>query len=66
MVCTVTNTHKVFHNIKRLQPTHIELHLVAVLQPEEFSGITTVQLGEKVHAMMAADLGADYAPEENT
>ena len=66
VVCTVTNTHKVFHNIKRLQPTHIELHLVAVLQPEEFSGITTVQLGEKVHAMMAADLGADYAPEENT
>lgn len=66
VVCTVTNTHKVFHNIKRLKPTQIELHLVEVLQPEECKDMTTVQLGEKIHAMMAADLGPDYAPEENT
>lgn len=66
VVCTITNTYKVFRNALRLKPTDIDLHLVAVIQPEEFAGITTVELGERIHAMMAADLGPDYAPEENT
>lgn len=66
VVCTITNTYKVFHNAKRLKPTDIELHVVSVIRPEEFAEITAVELGERVHAMMAADLGPDYAPEENT
>ncbi len=65
VVCTLTNTHKVFSNIKRLKPTAIDLHVVAVVRPEEFAGITTVELGERIHAMMAADLGDEYR-EENT
>jgi len=28
--------------------------------------MTTVALAEKIHAMMAEDLGPAYAPEENT
>lgn len=66
VVCTVTNTHKVFSRALRLQPTDIDLHVVQVLQPEDFQGLTTVELGQQVHAMMAADLGAAYAPEQNT
>ena len=65
VVCTITNTHKVFGNIKHLKPTDIDLHVVAVVQPEEFTGITTVELGERIHAMMAQDLGDEYR-EENT
>ena len=65
VVCTITNTHKVFGNIKRLKPTDIDLHVVAVVQPEEFAGITTVELGDRIHAMMAQDLGDEYR-EENT
>ena len=66
VVCTITDTYKVFHNALRLKPTDVHLHVVAVIQPEEYAGITTVELGERIHAMMAEDLGPDYAPEENT
>ena len=63
-VCTLTNTHKVFHNILHLKPTDVDLHLVRVIQPEEYQGITTVEVAQRVHAMMAEDLGPEYA--ENT
>ena len=63
-VCTITNTHKVFHNIRRLKHTDVDLHLVKVIQPEEYQGITTVELAQRVHAIMAEDLGPEYA--ENT
>lgn len=65
VICTITNTYKVFGNVKKFKPTDIDLHLVAVMQPEDYAGMTAVEMGEKIHAMMAADLGPDYAPEEN-
>ena len=63
-VCTLTNTHKVFHNALRLKPTDVELHLVTVIQPEEYKGVSTVELAHRIHAIMAEDLGPEYA--ENT
>ena len=63
-VCTLTNTHKVFHNALRLKPTDVELHLVTVIQPEEYKGLSTVELAHRIHAIMAEDLGPEYA--ENT
>ena len=66
VVCTITNTHKVLGNLKRLKPTDIELHLVDVITPEAYAGMTTVELGNLIHEKMAADLGPEYAPEENT
>ena len=63
-VCTLTNTHKVFHNALRLKPTDVELHLVKVIQPEEYKGLSTVELSHRIHAIMAEDLGPEYA--ENT
>ena len=65
VVCTITNTHKVLKNLKQLKATEVNLHLLTVIQPEEYQGITTVELGERIHAMMAADLGPEYALEEN-
>ena len=66
VVCTITNTHKVLGNLKRLKSTDIKLHLVDVITPEQYAGMTTVELGNKIHAIMAADLGKEYEPEENT
>ena len=65
VVCTITNTYKVFGNALRLKPTDVELHLLAVIQPEEFAGMTTVDLGNKIYDMMLEDLGPEYA-EQNT
>ncbi|MBQ4600954.1 MAG: 1-acyl-sn-glycerol-3-phosphate acyltransferase [Oscillospiraceae bacterium] len=64
VVCTMTNTHNFMKNLTRLKSTHVDLHVVQVIQPEEFAGMTTVALGERIYELMAADLGAEYA--ENT
>lgn len=59
VVCTVQNTHKVFQNAMRLKPTDVHLHLLGVLQPEQLQGMTTVEIGNLAHTMMAEDLGPD-------
>ena len=59
VVCTVRNTRSALRNAKRLKPTDIHLHLVGVIEPQELKGVTAVQIGERVHAMMAEDLGPD-------
>ena len=68
VVCTVQNTNRVFHNIARLKATDVHLHLLKVLQPEDYAGMTAVQLGETVHGLMAEDLGPELVrqPEQNT
>ena len=64
VVCTVRNTNQVFRNAKKLKPTEVELHLLAVIPPEEFANVTAVELGNRIHAMMAADLGPDLVLQE--
>lgn len=64
VVCTLKGTPPVFRNAFRLKPTHIDLHLLAVISPEEFEGKTTVELGERVYRMMADDLGPGLVAEE--
>lgn len=66
VVCTLKNTNHVFHNAKRLKPTDVHLHLLDVLYPETFAQMTTVQIGEKIHAMMAEDLGPDLVHMEES
>ena len=63
VVCTVQNTNKVFKNFAKLKPTDIHLHLLKVVQPEEYEGITTVELGQRIHKLMADDLGPDMVAE---
>lgn len=59
VVCTVQNTFDILPNFYRLRSTDVELHLLGVIQPEEYAGKTTVEISDRVHAMMAADLGPD-------
>jgi 1-acyl-sn-glycerol-3-phosphate acyltransferase len=63
VVCTITNTFKVLGNLKKLKPTDVDLHLLAVIPPEELEGVTAVDIAQRVHAMMAEDLGPEYAEE---
>ena len=65
VVCTLRNTQKVKKNMPHFKPTDIHLHLVDVLQPEDFAGLTTVDIANRVHAMMAQDLGPDLVFQEN-
>lgn len=64
VVCTVTNTHKVLGNLKRLKHTDVDLHLIEVIQPEDYAGITTVELAQRVHKLMADDLGPELVAEK--
>ena len=64
VVCTVNNTQQIFDNLPKLKRTDVELHLLDVVQPEEYEGLTTVQLADKVFNMMLDDLGPAYAPLE--
>ncbi len=66
VVCTLQNTNKVFKNAKRLKPTEVHLHLLGVLQPEELQRVTAVEIANRVHAMMAEDLGPDLVLQETT
>ena len=66
VVCTLQNTNKVFKNAMRLTPTHVHLHLLDVIPAEEVKAVTTVELGNRIHTMMAQDLGPDLVLKETT
>jgi len=60
VVCTLRGTTDLFRNIKRLKRTYVQLHLVEVIPAEELKGKTAVEIGERVHAIMARDLGPEW------
>ena len=64
VVCTLKGTSDLFHNLKRLKPTYVQLHLVDVIPAEELVGRTTVEIADRVHAMMLESLGEEYRLEE--
>ena len=65
VVCTLKGSSEVIHNIVHFKPSYVRLHLVDVIPAEDLKGKTTVEIAERVHAMMLADLGPEYAlPEE--
>jgi len=67
VVCTLWGSQDVFKNFSKLKPTNVDLHLVGVIPAEELKGVTAVDISNRVHAMMAADLGEDRVyHEQNT
>ena len=66
VVCTVRNTQTVFGNMKKLKPSFVELHLVDVITAQELKGQTTVDIANRVHKLMADDLGPDLVLQETT
>ncbi len=59
VVCTLRGTRGVAKNLKRLRPSDIHFHLLEVIPAEELKGVNTGQIADRVHALMAADLGAE-------
>ncbi len=64
VVCTLQNTQQVFKNAKKFCPTNVHLHLVAVLSPEDVAEWTAVDIANRVHSLMAEDLGPDLVLPE--
>ena len=64
VVCTMTGTKDVFHNILHCKSLDINLHFLGTIPVEEHEKLTTVQLSEQVYDMMAADLGPENISTE--
>ena len=64
VVCTLQNTNKVFSNITKGKATDVHLHLVDVIPAEELKGVTAVEVGDRVHKLMADDLGPALVLQE--
>ena len=59
VVCTLQNTYNVIPSVKKLKPVELQVHLLDVIPAEELKGISTLQIAERVHTLMAEDLGPE-------
>jgi 1-acyl-sn-glycerol-3-phosphate acyltransferase len=59
VVCTINGTQNMKANGKAGKKTDVHFHLLEVIPADELKGIPTTQIAERVHAIMAADLGAE-------
>ena len=68
VVCTIRDSRFVLGKLKKLQPSSVDVHLLQVIQPEEYENLTTVELADQIYEIMAQDLGPDLVSqeEENT
>lgn len=66
VVCTLRDTQSVFPNALKLRGSRISLSLLGVIRPEEYEGLSAVELSDMVHKMMADDLGPELVLQENT
>ena len=67
VVCTLKNTIEALDDALKGKPSQVWLNLVDVIQPEQYAGMTTVQLADMVYQMMAKDLGPELVyTEQNT
>ena len=64
VVCTIQNTKPIFKNLAKLKRTDVTLHLVDVITPEEYKGMSTVEISDCVYERMIADLGEDFRAEQ--
>ena len=62
------NTQYALPNFLKGGSTEVEMRLLDVIPTEDIQGKTTVEIADRVHAMMAADLGPELVAEceENT
>ena len=63
VVCTIQNTKMIFKNLAKLKKTDVYLHLTDVILPEEYKGMSTVEISDCVYERMIADLGEDFRAE---
>ncbi len=59
VVCTLQNTQYIKSNLRRLKRTHVYMDLLEVIQPEQYQGMTAVELGNQIYNTMAQHLGPE-------
>ena len=64
VVCTLKNTRDLIPNLLHLKRSDVQFSVLAVIEPEEFAGVTTTELADRVYQMMAEDLGPENVAEE--
>lgn len=64
VVCTIKGARRIFGNLKKLKPSDVDLHLLKTIQPEEYAGMTTVDIASWVYQLMAEDLGPELIAQE--
>lgn len=65
VVCTLRDTYTVLPAMRRLRSSHVQLHLVGVVQPQEYQGKTTIDIAQQVYRMMADDLGPELVLDDH-
>lgn len=56
VVCTLRGTAPIFHNFWRGRRNHVYLDLLEIIPPEDLKG-STKEVGDRIHAIMAKNLG---------
>ena len=64
VVCTLQNTQYLKANIRRLKRTHVYMDLLQVIEPEQYQGMTTVDLANQIYNTMAQHLGPENVSTE--
>ena len=59
VVCTLRDTKDVVHNILHFKGSRVELRVLQTIPVEEITGVTTVEISDRCHQLMADDLGPD-------
>ena len=65
VVCTLQGTRDIIRNGLRLKKTQVRLHLVEVIRPEEYEGLKTTEISDRVWELMRDDLDGEYQPLES-
>ena len=68
VVATMRNTRFVVRNFLKWKPTDVYVNVLEVIPAQEVCAVTTVELAQRIHGMMATDLGPDLVwqgEEEN-
>ena len=64
VVCTLRDTPEVLPRMKKLKSSRVEVRLLEVISAEAVKASSTVDLGDRIYEMMAADLGPDLVAQE--
>ena len=64
VVCTLKGSKNVIHNLTHLKRSDAVFSVLTVMEPEEFKGITTIDLAQRIHKIMADDLGPEEVAED--
>ncbi len=59
VVCTLKGTKPVMHNVVRYKRSDVYLNLLEVIPAERVKALSTVELADYCHSLMAEDLGPD-------